>query len=76
MDPTVRNPYAFLRQSTRYECGANYIGRSAEDELWKVVARGGPIREANQDSKAARRVRIGLSRSESMDSLCLPFGRS
>ena len=35
--------------------------------LLDVVARGGPIREANQDSEAARRVRIGLSRSESID---------
>jgi len=33
----------------------------------KLVARGGPIREANQDSAAARRVRIGLSRSESIE---------
>ena len=32
-----------------------------------VVARGGPIRAANQDSEAARRVRIGLSRSESIE---------
>jgi len=32
-----------------------------------LVARGGPIREANQDSDAARRVRIGLSRSESIE---------
>ena len=33
--------------------------------LSRMVARGEPIREANQDSVAARRVRIGLSRSES-----------
>ena len=32
-----------------------------------MVARGGPIREANQDGEAARRVRIGLSRSESIE---------
>ncbi len=32
-----------------------------------MVARGGPIREANQDSEAARRVLIGLSRSESIE---------
>ena len=41
----------------------------------EMVARGGPIREANQDSEAARRVRIGLSRFESMDSLRSLFGR-
>ena len=35
--------------------------------LTKLVARGGPIREANQDSAAARRVRIGPSRSESIE---------
>jgi len=32
-----------------------------------MVARGGPIRKANQDSEAARRVKIGLSRSESIE---------
>jgi len=32
-----------------------------------MVAGGGPIREANQDSEAARRVKIGLSRSESTE---------
>ena len=32
-----------------------------------LVARGGPIREANQDSEAARRVRIDLSRFESIE---------
>jgi len=35
--------------------------------LFEMVARGGPIREANQDSEAARRVWIGLSRSESIE---------
>jgi hypothetical protein len=33
----------------------------------EMVARGGPIREANQDSAAARRVRIGQSRFESIE---------
>ena len=33
----------------------------------EMVTRGRPIREANQDSEAARRVRIGLSRSESIE---------
>ena len=33
----------------------------------EVVARDGPIREANQDSAAARRARIGASRSESIE---------
>jgi hypothetical protein len=32
-----------------------------------MVARGGPIREANQDSAAARRVRIAVRRSESIN---------
>jgi len=32
-----------------------------------MVARDRPIREANQDSEAARRVRIGISRSESIE---------
>jgi hypothetical protein len=32
-----------------------------------MVARGGPIREANQDSEAARRVRIALRRFESIE---------
>jgi len=35
--------------------------------LKRMVARGGPIREANQDSAAARRVRIGQSRFESIE---------
>ena len=33
----------------------------------EVVARDGPIREANQDSEAARRARIGVRRSESIE---------
>ena len=32
-----------------------------------MVARGGPIRKANQDGEAARRVRIDLSRFESIE---------
>jgi len=32
-----------------------------------MVARGGSIREANQDCEAARRVKIGRSRSESIE---------
>ena len=32
-----------------------------------MVARDRPIREANQDSEAARRVRIGVGRSESIE---------
>ena len=35
--------------------------------LKRMVARGRPIREANQDSEAARRVRVGLRRSESIE---------
>jgi len=33
----------------------------------EMVARDGPIREANQDSAAARRARIGPRRSESIE---------
>jgi len=33
----------------------------------EVVARGGPIREANQDGEVARKVRIDPSRSESIE---------
>jgi hypothetical protein len=36
-------------------------------DQYEMVARGGPIRKANQDSEAARRVRIGFSRSESIE---------
>ncbi|MEE8538511.1 MAG: hypothetical protein V3S54_01750, partial [Woeseiaceae bacterium] len=35
--------------------------------LFKMMARGGPIRGANQDSEAARRMRIGSSRSKSIN---------
>jgi len=59
--------------------GQHRITNTVRRQIWKmgtvpkgqspifVVASGGPIGEANQDSEAARRVTIGLSRSESIE---------
>lgn len=47
--------------------------RNRYGPLKGLVARGGLIREANQDGEAARRVRIGQSQSESMDAQRSPF---
>ncbi len=43
------------------------VERASTRLLQRMVARGGPIRKANQDSAAARSVSIGRSRSESIE---------
>ncbi len=63
-DERIDNPFSpkLLPMSPVY----SVIHASGLDRF-EMVARGGPIRKANQDSAAARRVRIGLSRSESIE---------
>jgi hypothetical protein len=63
-------PKEFLTCSAVINCRFSLVaGKNGQGtQLNKpMVARGGPIRKANQDSKAARRAKIGHSRSESIE---------